>query len=320
MSKHNRILEAMKESYNTVGIAGAVALSAALLNPLPLLAALVAEAAYLLFVPDSKWYAERLSKRYDAEIEQQRQLMKAQTLTLLRPEMQERFAHLEDMRRQIDAQSAEDKAWFREVLRKLDYLLDKFLLFAGKEVQFRAYLEQLQNELPPAGGTGYAQNWNVERDRNASRAHFRDSERETPHAKRRLVSDMAAVGSSVSADDWTQKVVGEIQAHYAQEADKLGQSLAAERDDATRSILQKRTDILQRRNEFVGKIGRILVNLNHQLQLVEDTFGLINDEIRARSPEQILADVEEVVVATDTMASSLQELASVEQMMARLAS
>ena len=315
MPKHNRLVEAMKESYNAVGLAGAVALSAAMLNPLPLLAAIVAEAAYLLFVPDSAWYQARLSKRYDAEIEQQRQQMKAQTLTLLRPEMQERFAHLEATRAQIDAQSAEDKAWFREVLRKLDYLLDKFLLFAGKEAQFRAYLEQLQNELHPVMPSNHERDWNYERDR---RAHSsREEAHDTSGVRRKSASNFRA---SASADEWTQQVVGEIQAHYQQEAEKLRASMEAETDEATKSILQKRTDIILRRDEFVGKIGRILVNLNHQLQLVEDTFGLINDEIRARSPEQILADVEEVVVATDTMASSLQELASVEQMMARFAS
>ena len=315
MPTHNRLIEAMKESYNAVGLAGAAALSLALLNPLPLLAAVVAEAAYLLFVPDSAWYQARLSKRYDAEIEQQREQMKAQTLTLLRPEIQERFAHLEATRKQIDAQSAEDKTWFREVLRKLDYLLDKFLLFASKEAQFRAYLEQLQNELHPAAASGNERGWNYERDRSTGRAGSRNEGRDASGGRRKSLAY-----SSASADEWTQQVVGEIQAHYQQEADKLRQSLEAETDEATRSILQKRVDILQRRDEFVGKIGRILVNLNHQLQLVEDTFGLINDEIRARSPEQILADVEEVVVATDTMASSLQELASVEQMMARFAS
>ena len=61
----------------------------------------------------------------------------------------------------------------------------------------------------------------------------------------------------------------------------------------------------------------ILINLNHQLQLVEDTFGLINDEIRARAPQQILADIEEVVVATDSMSTALEELAPYEQMAAR---
>lgn len=39
------------EGFNAVGLAGAAALSAALLNPLPLIGALVVEAAYLLFCP-----------------------------------------------------------------------------------------------------------------------------------------------------------------------------------------------------------------------------------------------------------------------------
>lgn len=87
----------------------------------------------------------------------------------------------------------------------------------------------------------------------------------------------------------------------------------------TRAILQKRIDVLARRYDFAGKIGKILFNLHHQLRLVEDTFGLINDEIRARSPEQILADIEEVVVATETMSSALEELAPYEQLTARSA-
>jgi hypothetical protein len=54
------------------------------------------------------------------------------------------------------------------------------------------------------------------------------------------------------------------------------------------------------------------------MDLVEDTFGLTNDEIRARSPEQILADIDDVVSQTDTMVQVLEELAPYEQMAARL--
>ena len=95
--------------------------------------------------------------------------------------------------------------------------------------------------------------------------------------------------------------------------------IAKEEDASTKAVLEKRQDVLQRRYDFVGKIGKILTNLNHQLQLLEDTFGLINDEVRARSPEQILADIDEVVVATDSMSSALEELAPYEQLTARVA-
>jgi hypothetical protein len=310
MPKSSRIVEAAKESYNTIGLAGAVALSAALLNPVPVLAAIVAEAAYLLFVPDTQWYAARLARRYDAEIERQRQIHKQQILPRLRLDMQERFARLEQTRQQIDSQCQEDKTWFREVLRKLDYLLEKFLLFAEKEAEFHAYLEQLHMEL--RGGRQDANIWTRDAEGPRSRRSASAPSNEKPFTKSSLDAPLS--------DKWTQQTIDDVGAHYAEEGERLRKSLETETDEATRSIVQKRIDILERRNEFVGKIGRILINLNHQLQLVEDTFGLINDEIRARSPEQILADVEEVVVATDSMASSLQELASVEQMFARIAS
>ncbi|HZP82788.1 MAG TPA: hypothetical protein VFB21_14200 [Chthonomonadaceae bacterium] len=315
----NRFREAFKENWNLVGLSTAVALSAATLNPLPLLAGLVAEATYMLFVPDSKWYEARLARRFDAEVEQRRQKLKEQTLLLLRPEMRERFARLEDLRRQIDTQSQDDKAWFREVLRKLDYLLEKFLVFASKEAQFRSYLQSLRDEVRGVrrDDRPASQDWN-ERAPNGRRA-----ERDHDVIKRRLISqeeDEKARPLPVdSSDRWTQQTVSEIQSYYAKERERLLQTTEAEQDYDTKAVLEKRADVLQRRHEFAGKIGTILINLNHQLQLVEDTFGLINDEIRARAPEQVLADIEEVVVATDTMSTALEELAPYEQMVARAA-
>ena len=61
--------------------------------------------------------------------------------------MQERFERLERVRDQINDQTVEGKHWFQEVLRKLDYLMEKFLLFANKEVQFDQYLHSVQEEV-----------------------------------------------------------------------------------------------------------------------------------------------------------------------------
>jgi len=112
MPSKNRYLEAFKESHNAIGIAAVVALCAATLNPIPLVAGLVLEAAYLLIVPDSKWYAARLAKKYDGEIEERRRKLKEQTLPTLRPELQQRFARLETLRQQIGDRAAEDERWF----------------------------------------------------------------------------------------------------------------------------------------------------------------------------------------------------------------
>src|SRR5690242_12835477 len=135
----SRQAEAFKENFNLVGLASIAALSAATLTPIPLLIGLVAEAAYLMFVPDSKWFDARLSKKFEAEIAKRREAMKAEILPQLRPATVERYQRLEASRQQLAAQQMEGQ-WWQEVLRKLDYLLETFLQFASKEVHFRDYL------------------------------------------------------------------------------------------------------------------------------------------------------------------------------------
>ena len=46
----------------------------------------------------------------------------------------------------------------------------------------------------------------------------------------------------------------------------------------------------------------------------EELRSLSMQGIRARNPEQLLSDIEEVVITTDTMASTLEELAPYEQL------
>ncbi|HLK58655.1 MAG TPA: hypothetical protein VKU00_18940 [Chthonomonadaceae bacterium] len=321
MMRVNRFREAFKEHANLIGVVGAVALSAALLNPLPLLVGLVAEAAYLLFVPDSKWYEQRLSRKFDAEVEARRRKLKDQTLPQLRPETRDRFLQLEEIRKQVDTQSQDDKEWYREVLRKLDYLLEKFLMFASKEVQFRTYLESLRDQARSDAPTPMKfSDYDVgEPDRN-SRRNRRHAYDDIPRRPLTIGTEPEATPQELDADDLkVQQMVTEVQKAYTRERERLLQMLEKEQESETKAVLEKRADVLQRRYEFVGRMGKIITNVNHQLSLVQDTFGLINDEIRARSPEQILADIEEVVVATDSMTEALEELAPYEQMTARMA-
>lgn len=317
----HRHREALKENGNIVGLTLAAALSMALVNPLPLLVGLVGEAAYLLFVPDTDWYAKRMAKKHDAEVEKRRQELKAQVIPLLSPELQERFARLEQVRFDIKSQSmAEGQSWFQEVQRKLDFLLEKFLHFASKELQFRTYLQSVLNEaLKDRGrsvprGEMLLDTWLI--DDPGSRRKRKDAQRQggrpQPAPGR---PDNVPIRAS---DRWIQDSVAEVQAHYDGEMESIRQLNEQEADPNTKAVLVKRIDVLQRRREFMGKIGRILTNLNHQLSLVEDTFGLINDEIRARSPEQVLADIDDVVIQTNTMTELLEEVAPMEQLIARM--
>ncbi|MCC2672864.1 MAG: hypothetical protein K0Q72_5336 [Armatimonadetes bacterium] len=317
MRKDSRHLQAFKEHFNLVGLSTAAAVSAALLNPLPLLVGLVAEAAYLLFVPDSRWYDTRLSRKHDAEVEARRSQLKAEVLPTLRAELQERFQRLETTRAQIAEHPTSHESWFAQILRKLDYLLEKYLLFGSREAQFRKYLDsvlhevRLENRLP-AEKLGFI----IEvTDRGPNRrvrgrANDRAASDSVPPEEAALPRD--------PADRWVRLTIDEIQSHYRQEANEVRAQRQEESDPNTQAVLDKRLEVLERRAEGIGKIGRILLNLSQQLRLLEDTFGLINDEIRARSPEQVLSEIEEVVGQTESMTRLLEEIAPYEQMIARL--
>ncbi len=297
----NRYLAALQESYNVLGLTSMVALSAATLNPLPLLIGLVAEAAYLIFVPDSSWYGAHLSRRDDAKVQARRDELKAKTLPLLRPQLQDRFMRLEEVRREIDRQAAGDATWMREVLRKLDFLLEKFLHFAVKEEQFRAYLAEARGEIESA----------------APRSQF--NPRDLRNGRARGDAPLNPLGAA-SETAWLGETVAIVQGAYDREIAAIEAHHQAETDASTRAILQKRLEVLRRRREFISKMGKIVANLSHQLALLEDTFGLISDELLARPPEQVLADIEDVVSQTNTMTQVLEELAPYERMLSSVSS
>ena len=274
----NRYLAALQEQYNLLGIGSIAVLAAAIVSPLPLLVGLGVEATYLIVVPNSKWYAARLSRQHDAAIQAQRDKIKAEILPKLRPNLQKRYARLEEDRADIDRQVADDTIWMMEVVRKLDYLLDKFLQFALKDEQFRVYLYEAR--LEKLGG----------------------SSKRPPEP----------------TDQWARETVQLLQGDYDKDIAELTGEFERETDENTGAILQKRLEVLQRRREFVARIGKIVVNLSQQLHLLEDTFGLINDELLARPPEQVLGDIEDVVSQTKIMTDVLEEMAPYERMLATL--
>ncbi len=291
MPGSSRFKQAFSESYNVIGLAGLFAASAALLTPVPLLIGLVAETVYLLFTPDSKWYMDRLATRYDQEVIARREKLVREVGPTLPSSVMARFARLETTRNQIGSQTVDGMKWFREVLRKLDYLMEKFLLFASKQVQFQTYLKSVLDETDP--GTLV-------------------SPPAISQPLRRVVRRVDPTGEN--DEEWILSTVSIIQQRYADEVTGIDDLLKKDENLHNRAVLDKRKDILTRRRQYVGQIGEILTNLNHQLHLMEDTFGLINDEIRARSPEQVLADIEDVVNQSDNLTETLQDVSPFDQM------
>jgi hypothetical protein len=203
--------------------------------------------------------------------------------------IKERFVRLETIRAQVGSEETfSSETWFRQVLRKLDYLLEKFLLFARKDAEFRTHLKRVYEEVvePP-------------RPRDVRRKGSRTGEYD-------LTEDL----TPPTGDRWVAATVASIQNRFDEELDEVRRQRAAEDDYNTQAILDKRIEVIGSRHEQVGRIGKILTNLGHQMNLLEDSFGLINDQLRARSPEQVLADIDGLVYQTDAMTKMLDEMSS----------
>lgn len=299
----NRYAAALKENANLVGLASATALSFALLNPLPLLGAIVLEACYLVFVPDSKWYEARLEKRHDEEIKDRREKLKGEILPNVRFSVRERFQSLEEKRYQIEVQTKTEDKWFREALRKLDYLMERYLEFSEREEWFAKYLDSISRDLktePPKI-----------REFKPGRGKDRYEIDERDDSARRMI------GFEITKE-WIETTVERIQDGYQKEIDGIKAHLDGDPDFPTVRLEEKRIEILDRRRKYVDRLGMILHNLGAQMRLIQDTFGLINDEIRARSPEQVLADIDEVVLASNSLAEAIDSVASLEDLVKNL--
>lgn len=296
MRERNRMKEAFKEGGNLVGLAGAAGLSLATLNPAPLLVGLVAEAGYLLFVPDSRWYSRRLTQKDAAAAREEWLKLRNQTLPTLRPFDQERFLVLERTRKDIEQQQAEiNGAWHDDVLKKLDYLLERYLHFASKGMQYRVYL----------AGLGQTQ----------SQLAGRQLPRLVPGI--RDLSDPAARTEYARTAD-SDALLQVVAAAFGRQEDRLAHEMERERDKELLEVMRKNAEVLRSSREGVQRIGKILRSIEHQLDLLTNTFTLINTQMRIQSPEEILEEVDQVVNQSEALTQTIQEFAPLEEALARL--
>ncbi len=283
-----RIKQAALEDFNLIGLSSVFALSLAALNPYIALGGVVLECGYLLVIPKSTWYGDRLDARYEVVAAAKREKMKGSLFPQLSDDVRSRFGRLEAARGQIRVQPGDQSRWYRAILRKLDYLMEKFLLFASKDVEFRNYLISVRQEADAlnSGSSGTS-----------------------PKPVRRAESRR-----EIESDGWTRSAVSTIQLAYDGETEAIDKMMLEDENLHNQTVLRKRKDILLRRKVYVVRIGDIMTNLSHQVRLIEDTFGLINDEIRARSPEQVIADIDDLIDSTDVLTEALQKVAPFDEM------
>ncbi len=319
MARTNPYTEALKEPANLIGFATLAATSLAVNNPLPVLCGIVVEAAYLLFVPETKWYRDRLTNRGQSKTSLAWQVRRDQVLSTLRPDLQSRFRRLEIARAQIDTKVRSQVSFKPEMLDKLDQLLLQFLDFCATETTFRTYLSDLIDQLSVNDGArpqpifdsrpGYIPP-QYTKVRNYDQQYYASPEPLAGNVPKRKP------GSDLSPDNWVTWAVNQIQLKFNAQLNQLNPE--SETDPALKELKQKRADVLSRRNDHVAQMGKAIVNLDLQVQLIEDTFGLINDEVSTRNPDQVIGEIDSLMLQTETLTKTLQEIGQFDQVQAGL--
>jgi hypothetical protein len=279
-------VQAFKDELNWIGSGLIIAAGFAAAMPVLIpFAWLAYEAAYMLFVPDSAWYERRLSRKFDAEVVRRRQGLRRRFFPFLLSEDKRRYESMERMRREIEAQQTDAGTLQREMLRKLDFLMERFLQFGSKRAEYLEYLRGLMKQ------------------------------------ELGIVPSRRGWWGGPEAAEETQAgdaMLGNLLRHYRNEIDRLQQQVERERAHTGGEILRKNIQVLEQCQTNAAQIGEILRNVTQQMDLVFDTFTLINGQARTRPPEQMLTDVQDVVGSSEALTEALQEFAPLDQAVQQL--
>lgn len=276
MSEKNPLRAALVEPGHMIGIGAVCAASLALLSPIPIAAGLVAEAAYLLFVPSSTWYRSRLDQIDKNARKATLTALRQQVIASVGGKIEARYERLEATRSTIvrgpDNGSGMDGP---DLDRKLDLLQQRFLEFALQRHSYSSHLKQVLDQL-----------WS------------RDIE----------TGRYSGKGPAAATRGSTADIAVQIRTILSHDVETVGKEMATAKEDGEKEILMQRQAVIERRMDQLNKIARTVSSIDTQMALLEDTFGLIGDETHSQSPETIVSDVEEAVARSDALTQTIAEL------------
>ena len=239
---------AFANPYNISLLVGALAVAAVAANPLIAVAALGAEAIWLLNAPGSTALRRLLwDPKFDEERRQWEALQRANRVLLLNQRDRQRVERLVVLKRDIQRLAAQNPSFSGELLRaelvKTDQLADAFLDMAVTCARYEQYLATI--DLPAL---------DAERDR------------------------------------WDRAV---------QESGG---------DRAQTEIAKKNLAIIMKRFEKVQEIRRYLDVARGQLDLLENSFKLLADQIvTMQSPQELAGQLDELLTGVEAIKESAED-------------
>jgi len=305
-----RAERAVRSPYNILGVSVSIALSAMLLSPWPFAVGIVAELIYLAVACGLRPIPSR--PREDAQDQQSdvRSVVmprpRAQTsdselksgspkadagcvppADLLTGDVQGRYLRLEATFRLIQLQLDQSEAPHRELLEHLRFLMDRFVYFASKQEALHERLQAivadaraLRPPMSPAAGVVDLQ----------------------------LVYSPGETGEYRSLDEWVQAKMKAAHDGYEQALSEVAYQREKRGDQPPDIRFEAHAKHLLRCNKNVDKVGKTLLNLHYELQLLDKRFAMTSEEISTRRFEQVLADVKALVLQTQSLTRTVEDI------------
>ena len=220
-------------------------------------------------------------------------------LPRLRRELQARYEALEGSLQVAKLMADPNSPASREIPAQLEILLDKFLFFAVQEERLRDTLEALRDEARRLSDTGGLLPRTIDGKSKPGSAHLH------------LSSDAPPLDES---DQWLQQVIREAHEYYERELSDLAWRREHSFDPEANAQWERRSHILLRRNKYVDKVAKMLKNTIYTLQLIAKRFEVTKTELNERAPERILPDIKAIVLQTESMTRTLEDLEPFEEL------
>lgn len=299
---------ALRSPYNILGLSVAIAGSAIFLTPWPLAIGVVAEGVYLaaacgVFTTSlASSVTTAVRRQADAADLSAQSAVNATTVStrrssdpqpiclppadLLTGDVQGRYLRLEATFRLIQLQIDQNAPSHVELLEHLRFLMDRFVYFASKQETLHERLQTVAADArslrPPVSPT----------------AGMVDLQ---------LVYAAGETGEYRSLDEWVQAKMKVAHDGYEQALREVAQR-REQMGTGSDIRIEAHARHLLRCNKNVDKVGKTLLNLHYELQLLDKRFAMTSEEISTRRFEQVLADVKALVLQTQSLTRTVEDI------------
>ena len=292
---YSNVKAALAHPFNLIFLASSASIAGAAVDLRPGLAALALDVVYLAAAALSPEGSplQRLiySKPFgDIRLPGQRtpieQVSRQSILPILSPEVKEQYVRLELHNKSILSAIGSDTAIGPSISDTLTYLLNKFLLFAVRDIELRERLEMLAGESEALDPTS--------------------DDTRRPRLK------MVAAPGSPQHEEPVQSLVARAVKGYTAEIERVLLRQSMDADPKENRIQTEWVALLRRRYRHVERIGNALLNIRLEMNKIHAKIESMDKDGLSTAPSQALKDLRGLIVEADSVTRTIEEFETLE--------